>query len=195
VHNLGKGRSSSRLVAAFPGNLEDIMKRLACICAIGVAASITGCASNPPSTQVTASDFDLNPLVGEWRGNYSSAETGRTGTVAFTLRAGESSASGNVVMIPRPDSMLTTADQQLVTNISAPGRTVLKIHFLRKEGGNLSGTLDPYTDPDCGCSVTTTFQGTFKDARTIEGTFSTVPSQPGRSVTGGTWKVTRVKRL
>ena len=171
------------------------MKRLACICALGVAASIMGCASNPPSTQVTASDFDLNPLVGEWRGNYSSAETGRTGTIAFTLRAGESSASGNVVMIPRPDSMLTTAEQQLVTNISAPGRTVLKIHFLRKEGGNLSGTLDPYTDPDCGCPVTTTFQGSFKDARTIEGTFSTVPSQPGRNVTGGTWKVTRVKRL
>jgi len=171
------------------------MKRLACICVLGVAASMMGCASNPPSTQVTASDFDLNPLVGEWRGNYSSAETGRTGTVAFTLRAGESSASGNVVMIPRPDSMLTSADEQLVTNISAPGRTVLKIHFLRKEGGNLSGTLDPYTDPDCGCPVTTTFQGSFKDARTIEGTFSTVPSQPGGKVTGGAWKVTRVKRL
>jgi hypothetical protein len=195
VRNVLEGRSCSRLFADFPGNLEDIMKRLACICALGVAASIMGCASNPPSTQVTASDFDLNPLVGEWRGNYSSAETGRTGTVAFTLRAGESSASGNVVMIPRPDSMLTTADQQLVTNIAAPGRSVLKIHFLRKEGGNLSGTLDPYTDPDCGCPVTTTFQGTFKDARTIEGTFSTVPSQPGGRVTGGTWKVTRMKRL
>jgi hypothetical protein len=194
-HNLREGRSCARLVAAFPGNLEDIMKRLAFISALGAAASIMGCASNPPSTQVTASDFDLNPLVGEWRGNYSSAETGRTGTVAFTLRAGESSASGNVVMIPRPDSMLTTADQALVTNIESPGRTLLKIHFLRKEGGNLSGTLDPYSDPDCGCPVTTTFQGTFKDARTIEGTFSTVPSQPGRSVTGGTWKVTRVKRL
>jgi hypothetical protein len=201
VHNLREGRSSSRLVAAFPGNLEDIMKRLAYIrrladiCAVGLAASIMGCASNPPSTQVTSSDFDLNPLVGEWRGNYSSAETGRTGTIAFTLRAGESSASGNIVMIPRPDSMLTSADQQLVTNIEAPGRALLKIHFLRKEGGNLSGTLDPYSDPDCGCPVTTTFQGTFKDARTIEGTFNTVPSQPGGKVTGGKWKVTRLKRL
>ncbi|HMJ19221.1 MAG TPA: hypothetical protein VK478_12585 [Gemmatimonadaceae bacterium] len=175
--------------------LAYIRRRLAEIFAAGVAASIMGCASNPPSTQVTASDFDLNPLVGEWRGNYSSAETGRTGTIAFTLRAGESSASGNIVMIPRPDSMLTTAEEQLVTNIAAPGRSVLKIHFLRKEGGNLSGTLDPYTDPDCGCPATTTFQGTFKDARTIEGTFNTVPSQPGGKVTGGKWKVTRLKRL
>jgi len=171
------------------------IRRLADISAVGLAASIMGCASNPPSTQVTSSDFDLNPLVGEWRGNYSSAETGRTGTIAFTLRAGESSASGNIVMIPRPDSMLTAAEQALVTNVEAPGRSVLKIHFLRKEGGNLSGTLDPYLDPDCGCPVTTTFQGSFKDARTIEGTFNTVPSQPGGKVTGGKWKVTRLKRL
>jgi hypothetical protein len=171
------------------------MKRLAYICAAVVAVSMMGCASNPPSTQVTASDFDLNPLVGEWRGNYSSAETGRKGTIAFTLRAGESSASGNIVMIPRSDSMLTIADEERVTNVAATDRAVLKIHFLRKEGGNLSGTLDPYRDPECGCPVTTTFQGAFRDARTIEGTFSTVPSQPGRSVTGGTWKVTRLKRL
>jgi hypothetical protein len=170
-------------------------KRPACIYTASVAASIMGCVSNPPSTQVTASDFDLNPLVGEWRGNYSSTQTGRTGTIAFTLRAGESSASGNIVMIPRPDSLLTAADEERVTNLAAPGKTVLTINFLRKEGGNLSGTLSPYRDPDCGCPVTTTFQGTFKDARTIEGTFSTVPSEAGRSVTGGTWKVTRVKRL
>jgi hypothetical protein len=134
-------------------------------------------------------------LYGEWRGDYSSAETGRSGTIAFTLRAGESSASGNVVMIPRPDSLLTPAERELMGNTSSPGRTVLTMHFLRKEGGNLSGTLDPYQDPDCVCTVITTFQGTFRDARTIEGTFSTVPSKPGGKVTGGKWKVTRVRRL
>jgi len=171
------------------------MLRVSSIIAAGLAASAIACASHPPSTEVTASDFDLNPLVGEWRGDYSSTQTGRSGTIAFTLRAGESSASGNIVMIPRPDSLLSPAERELVTNLSAPGRTVLTIHFIRKEGGNLSGTLEPYSDPDCGCPVTTTFQGSFRDARTIEGTFSTVPSQPGRSVTGGTWKVTRVKRL
>lgn len=171
------------------------MKRLAYLCAAAIASSVVGCASHHPSTEVTASDFDLNPLVGEWRGDYSSAQTGRKGTIAFTLRAGESAASGNIVMIPRPDSSLSAAEREMVTNVAAPGRAVLKIHFVRKEGGNLSGTLDPYRDPDCNCPVTTTFQGSFRDARTIEGTFSTVPSQPGGSVTGGTWKVTRVKRL
>ncbi len=153
------------------------------------------CASHPPSTEVTASDFDLNPLVGEWRGESSSAQTGRKGTIAFTLRAGEAAAYGNVVMIPRPDSSLTEAEREMVTNVGAPGKSVLKIQFVRKEGGNLSGTLDPYRDPDCNCPVITTFQGFFRDARTIEGTFSTVPTQPGGRVTGGIWRVTRVKRL
>jgi hypothetical protein len=161
-----------------------------------IVASIMSCTpSRTPSTEVTASDFDVNPLVGEWRGEYSSAQTGRKGTIAFTLRAGESAASGNIVMIPRVDSTLTPAERELMGSTGSPASSVLKIHFVRKEGGNLNGTLDPYRDPDCNCPATTTFQGSFRDARTIEGTFSTVPSQPGFSVTGGTWKVTRVKRL
>jgi hypothetical protein len=171
------------------------MKRLAYFCAAAVAGSLMGCASHPPGTEVSASDFDLNPLVGEWRGTSNNPQTGRTGTIAFTLRAGESAASGNVVLIPRPDSLLTPAEREMVTNVGTPGRSVLKITFIRKEGGNLSGTLDPYRDPECACTVITTFQGSFKDASTIEGTFSTVPSQPGGTVTGGTWKMTRVKRL
>ena len=171
------------------------MLRASSIIATGLTAATVACATTPPGIGVTSSDFDVNPLVGDWRGNYSSAETGRSGTIAFTLRAGESSASGNVVMIPRADSLLTPEERELVSNVSSPGRTVLKIHFIRKEGGNLNGTLDPYKDPDCDCTVTTTFQGTFRDARTIEGTFSTVPSVPGRGVTGGRWKVTRVKKL
>jgi len=171
------------------------MSQVSSVITATLAVLAIGCTSRNPGIELTSSDFDLNPLVGEWRGAYSSAETGRSGTIAFTLRAGEGSASGNVVMIPRADSLLTPAEREAVSNVSAPGRSVIKIHFIRKEGGNLSGTLDPYRDPDCNCPVTTTFQGTFRDARTIEGTFTTVPSTSGRNVTGGKWKVTRVKRL
>jgi len=159
-----------------------------------LAAATIACATKPPGIELTSSDFDLQPLVGQWSGNYSSAQTGRSGTIAFTLRAGESSASGNVVMIPRPDSLLTAQEREALENVSAPGRTVLAIHFLRKEGGSLTGTLDPYRDPDCDCTATTTFQGSFTDARTIEGSYTTVPSNAG-TVTSGRWKVTRVKRL
>ncbi len=167
------------------------MKRFTTIVLAGavVAASAVGCApSRPPEIELTSSDFDLNPLVGEWRGNFTNPEAGRTGTIAFTLRAGVSSASGNVVMIPQ------TADSSL-SSAAAVARSVLKINFIRKEGRKVSGTLDPFRDPTCGCQVTTTFEGAFTDARTIEGHFSTAPLVAGPKVTNGTWKVTRVKRL
>ena len=155
-----------------------------------LAMSTTGCGpKHPAQIELTSSDFDLNSLVGEWGGNYSSTETGRSGTIAFTLRAGESSASGNVVMLPQG------ADSSAAAMSAAAARQVLTIHFVRKEGRNIVGTLDPYRDPACACQVSTTFQGTFRDARTIEGTYTTVPSQPGTSVATGQWRVTRVKRL
>jgi hypothetical protein len=155
--------------------------------------SAAGCTSaHQPDIELTSNDFDLNPLVGEWRGSYNSSETGRSGTIAFTLRAGDAAASGNVVMVPRgADSAAAAASE---TAASAT-RQVLSIHFVRKEGGSVVGTLDPYNDPECACKVSTTFQGTFRDARTIEGTYTTVPSRPGSSVTTGQWSVTRVKRL
>jgi hypothetical protein len=153
----------------------------------GLASSTTGCASRPPETEMSASDFDLDPLVGEWNGDYTNPEAGRSGTIAFTLRAGESSASGRVVMIPgKADSLASAA---------AMARSVINIKFMRKEGNKVTGTLDPFRDPQCECTVTTNFEGTFTDARTIEGTFTTVPSKTGANVTGGKWKVIRRKRL
>ncbi len=159
------------------------------------AASTIACAKKPPGTELTASDFDLQPLVGVWRGAYTNPQAGRQGTIAFSLRAGESFASGNVVMIPKADSLLTPEERGLVSDVGPTGRSVIPIRFIRKEGGNLNGTLDPYRAPDCDCMVTTTFQGSFIDANTIQGTFTTVPSRAGSTITSGTWRVTRVKKL
>lgn len=171
------------------------MKRFTFIPAIAaVTLMVAGCATQQPKIGVTSSDFDLNPLVGEWRGTYSSAETGRSGTIAFTLRAGESAASGNIVMIPGTDR--SQADDAAAADASTtPARQVLTIHFVRKEGSNVVGTLDPYVAPECACQVNTTFQGEFRDRGTIEGTYTTVPSRPGAGVSTGRWRVTRVKRL
>ena len=171
------------------------MQRSNLLAAFAFIASTLACASTPPGTEISSSDFDVQPLVGVWRGSFSSAQTGRSGTIAFTLRAGESSAKGNVVLIPRPDSLLTPEEREAPENVNMPGRVVVPITFIRKEGGSLKGTLDPYTAPDCNCIVATTFQGTFSNANTIEGSFTTVPSKAGANVTGGAWKVTRVKRL
>ena len=171
------------------------MQRVKVIIATAVSALTLACATKPPATEISASDFDVHPLVGVWRGDFNSAQTGRAGIVAFTLRAGESSATGNVIMIPRADSLLTPEEREALENVANPGRSVVPITFIRKEGGKMNGTLDPYRAPDCDCIVTTTFEGTFTDANTIQGTYTTVPSKAGASVTSGTWKVTRVKRL
>jgi len=174
---------------------EIAMQRANLFAAFAFMMSALACASTPPGTEISSSDFDIRPLVGVWRGSFNSAQTGRSGTVAFTLRAGESSAKGNVVLIPRPDSLLTPEEREAPENVNMPGRLVVPITFIRKQGGSLNGILDPYTAPDCNCTVTTTFEGTFADANTIEGSFTTVPSKAGASVSNGAWKVTRVKRL
>jgi hypothetical protein len=156
-------------------------------------ASVVACSRGTPGIELASNDFDLNPLVGQWRGSFSSAQTGRTGTIAFNLNAGESAATGNVVMFAKPDSLLTPEERELAANV--PDRSVLKIHFLRKEGGTVSGGLDPYRDPECDCTVTTLFQGTFTNSTTIEGSYTTVRNKPGSDIVSGKWKVTRVKRL
>ena len=170
------------------------MKRLTFVLAAAVVTlAAPGCASRKPEIEITSSDFNLNPLVGEWRGTYNSSETQRSGTIAFTLRAGESAASGNVVMLPHTDA--SAANQAAVDPSVIAGRQVLTIHFVRKEGSNVVGTLDPYLDPECACQVSTTFQGEFRGSGSIEGTYTTVPSRPGGGVSTGRWRVTRVKRL
>ncbi len=87
------------------------MQRVKLVLAAVISVSALACTPKPPGTEISSSDFDVQPLVGVWRGDFSSAETGRTGIVAFTLRAGESSAKGNVVMIARPDSLLTPEER------------------------------------------------------------------------------------
>ncbi len=158
-----------------------------------VATTSAACARSTPAIELRSSDFDLDPLVGQWSGDFISTQPGRTGTIAFTLRAGESAASGNVVLIQKPDSLLTPEEREMMANV--PDRTVLKIHFLRKEGGSVSGALDPYHEAECDCTVTTTFQGTFTNPTTIEGDYTTVRAKPGTDIIRGKWKVTRTKKL
>ncbi len=175
------------------------MKRTTLITA-AVSASLLaiGCAFRaPPETEVLDDDFDLAPLVGKWTGEYDSEETGRRGDIAFTLRAGERAASGYIEMIARqPENVMVVADRPIMNvKPSIQAKQLLTIHFVRKEGNNVVGLLDSYTDPNCACTVITTFQGVFKGGHTIEGTYRTVSSELAHTPTGGQWKVTRSKRL
>lgn len=162
-----------------------------------LAVILLGCTVREPTIELTASDFDLNPLVGKWHGEYSSDETGRSGDISFTLKAGEVAASGQVLMTPRPaPTAVVSSERPIVRGVAAqtPAQR-LTIHFVRKEGTAVVGLLDPYIDPECRCRVTTTFQGSFVTWRTIEGTYSTVSSELTHRPTGGHWKATLLKRL
>jgi hypothetical protein len=174
------------------------MKRTTLIvAAVGASVLALGCNLRPPTTEVTANDFDLAPLVGKWTGEYNSEETGRSGDISFVLRAGEASAFGRIEMVARePETVVVPADRPMINGrLPLAAKQLLTIHFVRKEGNAVVGLLDSYTDPDCACRVTTSFQGVFVDSRTIEGTYNTISSELAHITTSGQWKVTRTKRL
>jgi hypothetical protein len=118
--------------------------------------------------------------------------TGRSGSIVFTLRSAGDSAHGDVVMIPRGSNQPYRAadrDASSGTGARAQSSQVLSISFVRLAGPVITGTLAPYRDPDCDCTLVTTFSGTMSE-RVIEGTFTT-RGMPGGAQPTGEWKVTR----
>jgi len=152
----------------------------------GVA--VMACAYNPPPIPVVAAPHDLDRLVGVWNGEYQTTRVERAGTISFTLAAGSDSAYGDVTMIPRMNDSRNQFDTRLGTPAQLP--RPLRITFVRMQGGDVSGALDPYVDPDLGCMVETRFRGALRDARTLQGTFVT-RDETGAIVQRGTWKVTK----
>lgn len=156
------------------------------------AALAAACASSNPAPEVPVQGSDLSALSGRWVGEYSSTETGRTGSIVFELRSGDKVARGDVLMKPKVETQ---------TGKSLPGtndtlRTMpqmLNINFVSATGGVLRGTMDPYTDPTCDCQVQTTFVGRLS-GDTIEGTFTTTPQGSGGNITTGRWKINREKK-
>jgi len=160
------------------------------------AALLAACASRPTLVPVMGPASDLNALVGEWSGDYSNPETGRSGSIAFSLKAGKDTAVGSVVMVPRENRQQVTVaspgERGVVRTTAVAGSSeVLTIRFVRMEGSHLIGTLDKYRDPDCGCELTTTFHGQFSDAGTITGTFTSTGSTMGHFPSSGRWTVKR----
>lgn len=132
-------------------------------------------------------------LVGSWSGDYSSKETGRVGTISFELASEKDTAFCDVVMVPKmPATQVTNAEGPSIqaAQLQAAGQP-LKIQFIRLGSGRVTGTLEPYTDPDCKCQVVTTFEGVFTGPNTIEGTYTTRGTDFFHQTSAGNWKVTR----
>ena len=72
------------------------MERLIMIVAVAGVAASAACASHPPEIELTANDFDLNPLVGEWRGELSNPAARQKRYDRFTCGLARGPHRGNV---------------------------------------------------------------------------------------------------
>jgi hypothetical protein len=158
-----------------------------------LAALLAACAAAPPPPPVSieGNQKDLNALAGKWSGDYFSGDTGRSGSIRLTLNAEEGAVYGDVLMFPKGrSSSLEAANRRASPAPDAPrGGQPLAIRFVVIEDGVVSGTLEPYKDPDCDCFLSTTFTGRVH-GDVIEGSFVS-HGGPGRVTQDGRWKVTR----
>jgi hypothetical protein len=156
---------------------------------IGLSVVALGACSRAVSTiPVQGSAPAISRLAGDWEGEYSSIETGRSGSISFRLRAGSDTAEGEV--------MMTVGEQRLHPSARGEGggRTghsePLTIRFVQTSGTEVQGTLDPYRAPDCGCTLTTTFRGEVS-GNVIEGSYETKGSGFHHPTQRGRWRVVR----
>jgi hypothetical protein len=170
-------------------------KTLTLTVVISLAFLLISCGSTDPgSVRVIGVPEDLVPLTGEWSGTYDSGRTGRSGGITFHLTENPEGAHGDVLMVPkrgyvydgdRHPSQYPTAPHGMMSSAS-----VLAIEFVRIRGGEISGKIAPYPDPEVpDATLETHFTGRL-DGDWIEGTFVTY-SDRGVSPRRGTWRVHR----
>lgn len=166
------------------------MLRFKSVPALLLPLVLAACGASRSRVPVMGTSSDLSTLAGDWAGDYSSAESGRSGSISFTLRAATDSAFGDVTMIPA--GLGRPLQPWRGDNVTGAGQiapsTVLTIRFVRVESTRVNGTLDPYADPQSGQRLLTTFTGEVK-GNTIEGTYRT--RLPSGETQSGRWTVQR----
>ena len=170
------------------------MMRAARIAALMLLTPLAACGWKRTPVPIVFESGSVALLVGKWAGEYSSTQTGRSGSITFDLASEKDTAFCDVVMIPKSQSPQAVGELTggPIVRYQTPTEP-LQIRFIRLGDNRISGTLEPYVDPDCGCRVTTTFHGTFNGENTIEGTFVSRATTGEYLQSGGRWKVTRLK--
>jgi len=148
--------------------LKRILVATTLLLATSPAAVLIGCGGSQKDVEMKGPESEISKVAGDWEGTYEGKESGRSGTAKFSLQLGRHTADGVIYM---------------------GGDTPLKIQFVDVENGQIQGTIEPYTDPNCSCLVETSFLGTL-EGDTISGMFSTKIGATGQIQTG-TWSVTR----
>ncbi len=163
------------------------MRAMTGMFALSVAAAGCGAYRNPVPVA-----GEIASLQGEWQGEYTGRQSGRTGSIFFRLLAGSDTAYGDVVMYPLGTSVSRPPwDATGPVDPNRPRAELLRITFVWAEQGIVSGRLDPYRDPDCGCLLTTTFRGTLT-GDTLSGRFASWHEEMAHR-TEGTWRAVRFR--
>ena len=161
--------------------------------AAGIAvAAVVACSSSNPAPPVPvegAKKSDLKALAGKWSGEYTSVDTGRSGSIVFEFKEGGTEGYGDVLMWPVGSKAPNQSAEQAVQTMPQ----VLEINTVRTEGGYVTGAMSTYVDPGCNCEVRTTFSGSI-DGDIIIGEFTTERWDKQGKPTKGKWKVTREKK-
>lgn len=150
-----------------------MMMKRACLCwsIISVVLLFWGCNTARIPVDLFGGSVDLSLLEGEWKGEYFSKDTGRSGTLEFTLTTEKERAFGNVLMIPRgSQEPYRPAGFRDKAEVDPRFPELLTISFVKVMGGKVRGELTPYMDPDMQRRLYTTFEGVVMED-TIEGTF------------------------
>lgn len=153
-------------------------------------STLVACSSTPQPIPLTGAPADIQSLEGEWIGEYHSYDpSGRSGTILFRLEAGQDTARGDVLMhiAGRETAEMIPFTTDPWADVSED--QVLTVTFVRAAGGTVSGELDIYDDPVCGCEIRTSFTGRIK-GNLVEGTY-TSKHLNGADRTTGRWRVVR----
>ena len=152
---------------------------------VAMALALTACAGPGTPVPMAGTPTELETLAGEWSGQYSSIETGRSGSIVFRLTAGTDSATGDVMMSPMTGGP-RSGDPMVSPAVVTP--LVIAIRFVNIEGGRVSGRLAPYTEPTCNCQLITVFEGRLNGSK-LEGSYTS--RMPDGRIQNGRWEVTR----
>lgn len=158
---------------------------------LAVVSFAAACASTPAPVPVLGTPSETSRLAGQWSGEYRSPETGRSGLITFNLTAGQDTALGDVIMMPR-DQGRPRMDPAPPGTTMRPMSQVLTIRFVRVMDRTVSGTIAPYRSPDCDCLLRTIFRGEIRGDR-IAGDFITEHATDASVRQRGTWSASRQK--
>ena len=134
---------------------------------------LSGCTYAGTPVPLRGSAGDIGALAGRWDGEFWSDESGRRGTLQFTIYAWKDTAFGDVVLNAggtEPVIAADARDPQHLRHSRAP--EVLHVLFVAVRGEMIRGAIEPYVAPDCKCVVVTEFLGRIT-GDTIEGRYDT----------------------